>query len=393
MSPEAEEFADRAHEILSFVDLEPDLFGLGLRGTLDPARRGELAGRILHARRMLRQRLQDRRYVGLVETFDRDKYNRNMSAAENLLFGLPLGGTFDLERLSDHPYVQQVLEQVDLREEFLAIGLRAAKIMVDLFRDLPAGHEFFERFSFISSDDLPAYQAAIRRTEAEGFAAAEPADRNLLSSLPFKLIPARHRLGLFDESIERRLLQARRAFAEGLPSDLRYAVAFFDPEAYNPAASVQDNILFGKLVYGRQQAQREVGALIARVVEELGLRREIVDLGLDFEAGIGGSRLSAAQRQRLGLARALIKRPDLLIIDHATAALDVAGQAAILTKLLREPIGAGLVWVLGDIEQAEPFDRVILMEDGRIVEQGSAREVIANQRTRPVEAAASGGGR
>ena len=83
----------------------------------------------------------------------------------------------------------------------------------------------------------------------------------------------------------------------------------------------------------------------------------------------------------------------MLIIDHATAALDVAAQAAILTKLLREPIGAGLVWVLGDIEQAEPFDRVILMEDGRIVEQGSAREVIANQRTRPVEAAASGGGR
>ena len=50
--------------------------------------------------------------------------------------------------------------------------------------------------------------------------------------------------------------QARRAFAERLPDDLAGAVAFFDPDAYNPAASVQDNILFGKLVYGRQQAQR-----------------------------------------------------------------------------------------------------------------------------------------
>jgi putative ABC transport system ATP-binding protein len=384
-----QEFADRTLEVLSFVDLEPGLFGLGLRGTLEPEKRSELAGRILQARRVLRERLQDRRYAGLVESFDRDRYNRNMSTAENLLFGLPLGDTFDLERLSDHPYVQQVLEQVDLREEFFAIGLRAAKIMVDLFRDLPSGHEFFERFSFISSDDLPEYQAAIRRIEAGGLAAAEPADRNLLSSLPFKLIPARHRLGLLDESIERRLLQARRAFAEGLPPELRYAVAFFDPEAYNPAASVQDNILFGKLVYGRQQAQREIGALIERVVEELGLRREIVDLGLDFEVGIGGSRLSAAQRQRLGLARALIKRPDLLVIDHATAALDVAGQAAILAKLLREPIGAGLVWVMSDIEQAEHFERIIFMEGGRVLEQGSAREVIANQQTRTAEAAAS----
>jgi ABC-type phosphate transport system ATPase subunit len=316
-----------------------------------------------------------------------------MSAAENLLFGLPLGGTFDLERLGEHPYVQQVLERVDLRQEFLSIGLRTAKIMVDLFRDLPPGHEFFDRFSFISSDDLPEYQTAIRRIEADGFAAAEAADRNLLSSLPFKLIAARHRLGLLDESIERRLLQARRAFAEGLPSELRYAVAFFDPEAYNPAASVQDNILFGKLVYGRQQAQREIGALIAHVVEDLSLRREIVDLGLDFEVGIGGSRLSAVQRQKLGLGRVLIKRPDLLVIDQATAALDAAGQAAILAKLLREPIGAGLVWVAGDIEQTESFDRVILMEGGRVLEQGSASEMIANQRGRPVEAAASGGGR
>ena len=124
----------------------------------------------------------------------------------------------------------------------------------------------------MSSDDLPLYQAAIRRVEAVGFDNAEAEDRNLLSSLPFKLVPARHRLGLFDESVERRLLMARHAFAEGLPPELASAVAFFDADAYNSAASVQDNILFGKLVYGRQQAQREVLALLVQVVEELNLR-------------------------------------------------------------------------------------------------------------------------
>ncbi len=137
-----------------------------------------------------------------------------MSIAENLLFGLPLGGTFDLDRLGDHPYVQKVLDQVGLRDEFFAIGLRVAKIMVDLFRDLPPGHEFFDRFSFIGSDDLPEYQAAIRRVEVASSSTADPADRNLLSSLPFKLIPARHRLGLLDERPEQRLLLARRVFTE-----------------------------------------------------------------------------------------------------------------------------------------------------------------------------------
>lgn len=374
-----QDLAARAMNILRLVDLEPDLFGLGLKGTVDPDRDDRLAGRILEARRLLREHLGDRRYRGLVEVFDRNLYNQNMSVAENLLFGLPIGDSFDIDRLGDHPYVQKVLEEVGLRDEFFALGLRIAKIMVDLLRDLPAGHEFFDRFSFISADDLAEYQAAIPRVESMGFADAEPADRNLLSSLPFRGIPARHRLGVMDDVIERRLLQARRIFAEGLPKELRGSVAFFDAEAYNPAASVQDNILFGKLVYGRQQAQRQVGALIAQVVDELSLRADIVDLGLEFGVGIGGSRLSAAQRQKLAIARALIKRPDLLILDNATASIDAAGQAALQAKLLKDTAVNGLVWVTSDSRQAAEFDHLIVLEAGRVVDQGPAASVLANQ--------------
>ena len=154
---------------------------------------------------------------------------------------------------------------------------------------------------------------------------------------------------------------------------------------------MQDNILFGKLVYGRQQAQREVLALLVQVVEELKLR-DIVNLGLDFEVGIGGSRLSAAQRQKLGLARGIIKQPDLIIVEHATAALDVAGQAAIMAKLLREPIGAGLVWVMTDMAHAQGFDRVILMDSGQVLGQGTPEEVITRQ-AHLAEAAAGQRGR
>jgi ABC-type multidrug transport system fused ATPase/permease subunit len=370
---------ERALGILRSVDLEADLFGLGLRGTVDPRDREVLSDRILAARRLLRERLKDRRYRGLVEVFDQDLYNKNMSVAENLLFGLPVDDTFDIERLSDHPYVQDVLEEVGLRGEFLAIGLRMAKIMVDLLGDLPPGHEFFERFSFIAADDLPEYRAAIRRIEDAGFAAAAPADRNALSSLPFRAIPARHRLGLFDEGTERRLLQARHLFARNLPPELRGSVAFFDAEAYNPAASVQDNILFGKLVYGRQQAQRQVGAMIAEVIDELGLRTEIVDLGLDFGVGVGGSRLTVAQRQKLAIARALLKRPDLLILDNATAALDAVGQAALREALFGRQAAGSLVWVTSDARQAAAFDGVIVLEAGRVLDQGAPDTVLARQ--------------
>ena len=370
---------DRALKTLRSVDLETDLFGLGLRGTVDAGTHLALAERILAARRLLRERLNDPRCRGLVEVFDRDLYNKNMSVAENLLFGLPLDDTFDVERLSDHPYVQEVLEKVGLRGELVAVGLRMAKIMLDLLGDLAPGHEFFERFSFIAADDLPEYRAIIRRVEDAGLAGAAPADRNALSSLPFRAIPARHRLGLFDDVMERRLLQARRLFAQDLPADLEGSVAFFDAEAYNPAASVQDNILFGKLVYGRQLAQRQVGAMIAEVIDELGLRADVVDLGLDFGVGIGGSRLTTAQRQKLAIARALLKRPDMLIMDNAMASIDSVGQAQLQATMFEHGAAHGLVSVTGDSRHAAAFDYVIVLEAGRVVDQGTATAVLARQ--------------
>ena len=74
-------------------------------------------------------------------------------------------------------------------------------------------------------------------------------------------------------------------------------------------------------------------------------------------------------------------------MDQATAALDSATQIALLGKLLQQQIGAGIVWVTGDAEQAGQFERVIVMEGGRVVEQGPAGAVLGKDEARPTEAA------
>jgi len=371
---------ERLVEILKGVGLDGDIYAFGLQGTIDFESDPGLAEQLLKAREMLRGRLKDAEFAGLVESFDRDRYNRNMSVAENLLFGTPIGPVLDLEHIGENPYMLSVLEKVGLTETFLSTGLQVAKVMVELFQDLPPGHEFFERFSFISDEALPEYQALVRQIDPDHLDAIEPADRTLLMSLPFKLIPERHRLGLMDGSIEGELLKARWAFADGLPESLRSSVAFFERDSYNPAATVQDNILFGKLIYGRQQSQRQVGALIAEVVDTLQLRRRIVEIGLGYQVGIGGGRLSAAHRQRLGIARGLLKRPDLLILDQATANLDRLSQSAIMRHMLQDSGEMGLVWVLSHVEDADRFDRLIEMEGGRVVAQGLVKDILNTDR-------------
>src|SRR5690606_30188110 len=131
---------------------------------------------------------------------------------------------------------------------------------------------------------------------------------------------------LIDETMEDRLLAARQAFARQLPDPLRDAVEFYDETRYNSAATLQDNILFGRVVYGQAQAGAQIGALIAEVVDAHDLRPAILRIGLGFEVGNGGKRLTLMQRQKLGLGRALVKRPDFLIVNEAITALDGAAQ-------------------------------------------------------------------
>src|SRR5882757_8205077 len=69
------------------VELDEDIYGFGLRGAIDAAKRPDLAEKFLKARHALHGRLQDASYAGLVEPFNAEKYNKNLSVAENLLFG------------------------------------------------------------------------------------------------------------------------------------------------------------------------------------------------------------------------------------------------------------------------------------------------------------------
>lgn len=367
----------RIMEVLEAVDFENDVYQMGLRGTIDPQQNPEFAEKILNARFALRDRLSDPEIAPLVELFDAERYNTNASVAENLLFGTPLDETFSLENIAEHPYVIEVLEKVGLTDKFLDIGKQVAQTMVELFADLPPGHEFFEQISFISSEDLPEFQVILTKA-ARGDETMEEEDRQQIMSLPFKLTPARHRLGLIDDVIQQRILEARRVFAADMPDDLRAAVAFFDADEYNAAATLQDNILFGKLAYGQAQSANAVGTLISEVVNSLDLHTTVVTVGLDFQAGIGGARLSTAQRQKLAVARALLKRPDLLIINEATATLDPASQSKVLENVLQASEERGVVWVLNRVQEAEKFHYVVVLKDGRIVEQGKYEELMKN---------------
>src|SRR5438876_6238731 len=189
----------RMSEVLARLDFEEDVYGLGLRGRLDPAAQPELADRLLEARKALAARLVTDDITKLVETYDLGRYNSNASVAENVLFGTPIGPAFEFEALADNIHVRRVLDQLGLTGDLVEAGREVAATMTEMFAGLPAEHEFFEQFSFIDANDLPEIAAILSAAENGGTAALAQEQRHKLLSLPFKLVAARHRLGVLDE--------------------------------------------------------------------------------------------------------------------------------------------------------------------------------------------------
>ncbi|MZR29877.1 ABC transporter transmembrane domain-containing protein [Sneathiella litorea] len=366
-----EELNARALKILEMVDLSEDVYRLGLRSTIDPEKAPETAELVLSARRRFFEKIEnDPSLKNMIEAFEQDQYNTNASVAENLLFGTPVGDEFHLDRMAENKYVQKIIEEAGLTETFLKMGYQVATLMIELFADLPPDHEFFQLYGFISSDDLPEYQAMISRIDSERLDNLREEDRLRFMSLPFKVIPSRHRLGVLTDDIEEKIVAARHKFAEELPPHLQNSVAFFDADAYNAATNLQDNILFGKIAFGFAQAADKIGAALAEVVEEMSLRDTIIAVGLNFTVGTAGARLNATQRQKICIARAIIKNPDILILNQATSSFDASTQTRLMNNILEDFKGRCLIWSLDHAEKTVGFDHVLIMRGGRIVEQG-----------------------
>ncbi len=111
--------------------------------------------------------------------------------------------------------------------------------------------------------------------------------------------------------------------------------------------------------------------------KEMLRRVELEETILDFYPG----QLSGGMRQRVALAMALMIRPKLLIADEPVSALDVTIQKQVLSLLLeiKREMGLGLLFITHDLRVAYQIcDRVLVMKDGRIIEQGSVEEVYKN---------------
>ena len=367
--------------VLNAVLLSDDIFDLGLRSSTSQSRHPEVVSRIVAVRKAFRKRLESEELGSLVVPFESSTYNVEATVRENLFFGAATGASLADGALAANSYILSVLKQSQLEEPLLTMGIEIASNVVELFQDLPPDHPFFQQLNFMTAEEIPDFQALLAKIQSRGFAAVSVEERSKIIALSFSYIEPRQRFGILTPALMVRIVAARSTFRQSLPPDLANRIEPYDPEQFNTAASLMDNVLFGRIGHGHANAAEKIRGMVRTVLQELGLFSDLIGIGLEFNAGVGGKRLTIGQRQRLNLARAILKRPDFLILNQPLSALDPQTQKQIIVNVFErtrqdEPKPA-IIWVVSP-GLSNMFDRIIVFDRGTQVGDGTYERLVAD---------------
>src|SRR5690606_36774256 len=155
--------------------------------------------------------------------------------------------------------------------------------------------------------------------------------------------------------------------------NLRRRIGYVPQDVFLFSDSIENNIAFGSGKPDRSQ--------IEKVASHAAVKDDIESLPHSFETLVGerGVTLSGGQKQRISIARAMLKNPDILVLDDCLSAVDTRTEQKILDYFSRELSGKTVVLITHRVSQLIDFDKIIVLENGKLIEEGNHESLIAQK--------------
>ena len=235
---------------------------------------------------------------------------------------------------------------------------------------VPAGAIHFDQVSFAYDANNPVFKSLnlqIKPGEKVGIVGRSGAGKSTLVNLLLRFYELQQGKVSIDECDISKVTQ----------DSLRAQIGMVTQDTSLLHRSIRENILYGRpdateaeLLSALKQAQAD--SFIDQLTDPDGNR------GLDAQVGERGVKLSGGQRQRIAIARVLLKDAPILVLDEATSALDSEVEAAIQQSLYQLMEGKTVIAIAHRLSTIAAMDRLIVIDQGEIVEEGSHKELLAS---------------
>ena len=379
--PEAENkmpSRDNMIECIQQAGIFVDVLRFGLNTLLDMEKEAGLSERLVRVRKNFHTDFGDK-LAEHVEFYRDGEYLNYSTVAGNITFGHANEKIFSGRELVTNEYFIEFLREVQLETPLLSLGKELAKQTVDILGNLPPDEIFFEQ-SPIPSEEFEDYKQVVLRIEGQTLQEIQGKDREMLLHLALRFVPGKHKTVALPSILKSLILDGRKIFNTKITADRPEAFSFFQMNEFIPSQTILDNILFGKPKTDHPKVQDAINQSMIQLLIEEDLLETVVELGMEFQVGTKGDKLSGGQCQKLAIARTFLKNPPIMILDEATSALDNRSQNRIQGLLESKWKGkATLISVIHRLDTIKNYDKVAVMKAGKLMEIGPYEELMARK--------------
>jgi len=343
------------------------LFQRGLATAFDPARHPRLAERLVALRPEAQRRMTAAGLDRVVHPFDIDRFNPGQAIGGNILYAVARHNLTP-DGLARDPEFESFLTEAGLRAEALQLGADLLSVIAVTFGHVGGEHPLLRRLG-IETEVFDWLARIDERRKAGGIKGLCDFDSRLLAALPF-CFSAEQVGEAVTEDLRDTIITARRGQPVGLTGWGKRMFSPIAPDAFIEGITVLENLAYGKIARNAGADADRLRDVIGDMLEEEGLRGDVAALIGDMTTTAGGTNLPPAVHERIAFTRAAMRRPDILVLEHALTSFEPkdrlrmrGGVRALLPK-------AAIVHIEPRVERPEDFDLVMELADGTLVDAG-----------------------
>jgi ABC-type multidrug transport system fused ATPase/permease subunit len=361
--------------VLHQTGLFLDVLQFGFNTVLSREKHADLAGELVRVRQKFQKEFGGA-LANYLEFFDENHYLYHSDIIENLFLGTPNNSDYSSSDLTQNKRFMNFLSEAELVRPLTSLGAELGKQTVDILGELEPDAVFFEQ-SPIMIDQWDDVRRIVDQLKRYRLNQLPKKDQDFLLNLALHFKPGKHKLAALPPILEKMILEGRFLFREHISRENPGAFSFYNASEYIFSQSILNNILFGQITTSNVKAIDTINQSIIQLIIEEDFLETLVEIGMQFEVGSKGDRLSGGQKQKLAIARTLLKQPKILIMDEATSALDNKSQTRIQNLIETRWKGRStIIMVAHRLDIIQNYDKIAVMKAGKIIEMGSYQELI-----------------